>query len=414
MSEDPWLEETSELVEDATIRLSPRLTRRLSESSSLAREPQQEGYVHTRAHTTDGHVGYDHPLQTPTVSAPNRDSATRPQLARMLSDFEPKESEDQTSKDSDSHATIYTEEDSPSKKKRVVIHEVKSADTLAGVALKYGVSMAALRRVNHMWASDSIHLRRQLYIPLDTATDKDSRSEAGGSPPLRITTQELSSLNLRELPESELSFFNPRDALPRQASPSDGDSRLTSPPNNTKFNAVAIPRRTKIHGSPVSSGSSLSSEHQMARLPSHGLSSLFTATRAPLDRITRVSMESSRSSLDKSSGAGDEHEQGHELDLLNGSNQEISSCSTRGYRSAETLALRSSDSKSFRSPEHLAMYGSTVDTEVELSAERTAFPIRTAQMEPSPAMQLPIPHQKRRGNSHISSASLEPVPGKRS
>ena len=46
-------------------------------------------------------------------------------------------------------------------------------DSIAGVALKYGISLADLRRANHLWASDSIHLRKVLYIPFHLSTRKD-------------------------------------------------------------------------------------------------------------------------------------------------------------------------------------------------------------------------------------------------
>ncbi|KAH7102000.1 hypothetical protein BKA62DRAFT_702056 [Auriculariales sp. MPI-PUGE-AT-0066] len=46
-------------------------------------------------------------------------------------------------------------------------HVVAPGDSLAGIALRYGVNVAALRRANGLWANDSIHLRKTLTIPLD-------------------------------------------------------------------------------------------------------------------------------------------------------------------------------------------------------------------------------------------------------
>ncbi|EJD34667.1 hypothetical protein AURDEDRAFT_117602 [Auricularia subglabra TFB-10046 SS5] len=46
-----------------------------------------------------------------------------------------------------------------------ITHQVARGDSLAGVALRYGVSVSALRRANGLWASDSIHLRAALVIP---------------------------------------------------------------------------------------------------------------------------------------------------------------------------------------------------------------------------------------------------------
>lgn len=47
--------------------------------------------------------------------------------------------------------------------------QVSPHDSLAGVALKYGVTIADLRRTNQLWASDSIHLRAVLYVPFEKA-----------------------------------------------------------------------------------------------------------------------------------------------------------------------------------------------------------------------------------------------------
>ncbi|GFG28639.1 hypothetical protein Cfor_06572 [Coptotermes formosanus] len=53
-----------------------------------------------------------------------------------------------------------------------VKHYVLEGETMQGIALKYGVTMEQIRRVNHLWASDSLFLRESLMIPvarLDTA-----------------------------------------------------------------------------------------------------------------------------------------------------------------------------------------------------------------------------------------------------
>ncbi|CAG8488020.1 7103_t:CDS:2 [Paraglomus occultum] len=52
----------------------------------------------------------------------------------------------------------------------VLVHVVKPNDTLAGVALFYGVELQTLKRANKLWTSDSIHTRKHLYIPLDSCS----------------------------------------------------------------------------------------------------------------------------------------------------------------------------------------------------------------------------------------------------
>ncbi|OXG81483.1 hypothetical protein C345_04822 [Cryptococcus neoformans A2-102-5] len=49
----------------------------------------------------------------------------------------------------------------------VLIHTVKPHESLAGIALLYGIDLATLRKVNKLWASDPIHIRTHLYVPLD-------------------------------------------------------------------------------------------------------------------------------------------------------------------------------------------------------------------------------------------------------
>ncbi|RUS34644.1 hypothetical protein BC938DRAFT_479355, partial [Jimgerdemannia flammicorona] len=51
--------------------------------------------------------------------------------------------------------------------KRVIVHKVLPSDTLAGVALFYGIAISTLKRVNKLWSNDSIHMRVELFIPLD-------------------------------------------------------------------------------------------------------------------------------------------------------------------------------------------------------------------------------------------------------
>lgn len=47
-----------------------------------------------------------------------------------------------------------------------VKHAVVEGETLQGIALKYGVTMEQIRRVNRLWASDSLYLRESLMIPV--------------------------------------------------------------------------------------------------------------------------------------------------------------------------------------------------------------------------------------------------------
>ncbi|KAF9090042.1 hypothetical protein BGX23_006284 [Mortierella sp. AD031] len=51
--------------------------------------------------------------------------------------------------------------------KRVIIHQVVITDTLAGIALNYGIQVSILKKSNKLWTNDSIHTRKYLYIPFE-------------------------------------------------------------------------------------------------------------------------------------------------------------------------------------------------------------------------------------------------------
>ncbi|KAF8932683.1 hypothetical protein BGZ58_006878, partial [Dissophora ornata] len=54
--------------------------------------------------------------------------------------------------------------------KRVIIHQVAPTDTLAGIALYYGIQVPILKKSNKLWTNDSIHTRKYLYIPFEECT----------------------------------------------------------------------------------------------------------------------------------------------------------------------------------------------------------------------------------------------------
>ena len=96
--------------------------------------------------------------------------------------------------------------------------------------MKYGIALPELRRANQLWTSDSIHLRKVLYIPVDKTRqaihlrealiDKNARSDDQSSPdpaptlPDQTTSVEASlpdigKLTIRRVPASQLSYFPP-------------------------------------------------------------------------------------------------------------------------------------------------------------------------------------------------------------
>lgn len=60
----------------------------------------------------------------------------------------------------------------------LIKHIVTSMDTLQGIALKYGVTTEQIRRVNRLWASDSLFLREYLLIPVSPDSPLASSTES--------------------------------------------------------------------------------------------------------------------------------------------------------------------------------------------------------------------------------------------
>ncbi|EZA47471.1 lysM and putative peptidoglycan-binding domain-containing protein 2 isoform X1 [Ooceraea biroi] len=81
----------------------------------------------------------------------------------------------------------------------LVKHTVCPTDTLQGIALKYGVTTEQIRRINRLWASDSLFLREHLLIPISTDSttsvhnDESVASEEHDIPPNISSPSSISS-----------------------------------------------------------------------------------------------------------------------------------------------------------------------------------------------------------------------------
>lgn len=100
-----------------------------------------------------------------------------------------------------------------------VVHRVSRIDSLPSVALRYGVSVAALRRANNLWPSDPIYLRTELKIPcgdpLSTQrklTSVEDVDAASPEPPSRSSSDSLSTLTTT-VGDAILSMFPARASL---------------------------------------------------------------------------------------------------------------------------------------------------------------------------------------------------------
>ncbi|XP_012870594.1 PREDICTED: lysM and putative peptidoglycan-binding domain-containing protein 1 [Dipodomys ordii] len=73
---------------------------------------------------------------------------------------------------------------SPVRERRLE-HQLEPGDTLAGLALKYGVTMEQIKRANRLYTNDSIFLKKTIYIPIlteprDLFNSLDSEEEKDG------------------------------------------------------------------------------------------------------------------------------------------------------------------------------------------------------------------------------------------
>ncbi|KAF8833615.1 hypothetical protein BDN67DRAFT_1017348 [Paxillus ammoniavirescens] len=97
---------------------------------------------------------------TPSETVTGAEGETRPRLTRLLKGLS-----DDSVAESNGPGDTTAPSDEPEPGSDIIVHEVGPTDTIAGVALRYGISIAALRRANQLWPSDPIHLRTELIIP---------------------------------------------------------------------------------------------------------------------------------------------------------------------------------------------------------------------------------------------------------
>ncbi|KAB0397026.1 hypothetical protein E2I00_018226 [Balaenoptera physalus] len=84
---------------------------------------------------------------------------------------------------------------SPVRERRLE-HQLAPGDTLAGLALKYGVTMEQIKRANRLYTNDSIFLKKTLYIPIlteprDLFNGLDSEEEKDGEEEVQPSKDEV-------------------------------------------------------------------------------------------------------------------------------------------------------------------------------------------------------------------------------
>ncbi|KZP34428.1 carbohydrate-binding module family 50 protein [Athelia psychrophila] len=348
-----------------------------------------------------------HPLGNPSGGDDWEWGVTRPQLSRLLSAWDsPAGSDGGVDSDlasSSASAAAFAETSARGgEEKTVLVHEVSSGDSLAGVALRYGIKVAELRKANQLWTSDSIHLRKVLYIPIrDPPAQPDL--DGNGNGPSSGDSQGQISLDpshdrptmptmptIRRIPASQLSFFPPASKSPLYAPRAD----TQHPP------AAPIPVQ-RAGPPPISAGGSPGH-------PARALASLLTAL--PMSPSTRDTLIA-RLSFDSERASSASDEQDLELDEVRGARSHVRAASSpqahshvhpesqhphphphpapRSPRPAKALAQpvpprprQPSDAARSISPTTPRAQRKSLDQPV-------LVPVRTVQLEPSPAMRVP-------------------------
>ena len=273
------------------------------------------------------------------------------------------------------------------------------------MALKYNVSLAALRSANKLWANDTIHLRQVLYVPIRAiATGKEksipnsarawlehpshslhsapevhtqtfppirrTSSDRNTNTDLEITALQASAVRtvsastsiIRRVPLSELSFFPPPST-----------SALSSPRNTSlRTKPQSPPSLSKSDNTGTLSPSF--SSHSIRVTPAFGLVSLWNGAKDEI--ISRLSFDSTRGSSD----ASEEHDV--ELDVVR----------PRGGVQGRSRSI-DSDQEQELIPQSdgtaIAMHSITEQNSFIINTPRKPKVVRTIQLQPSPKMVIP-------------------------
>ncbi|ORX40522.1 hypothetical protein BD324DRAFT_677980 [Kockovaella imperatae] len=161
---DPWGGEEDQTSRHARTISTLSAISHLSQSPSKLTSPLRRRRLNGAFFndSENGEDGSDHPLSL--ASSPGD---SRPTLSRLLSETERQVAESSTSGASSTRGSLDLLRMSKAEEVEVFVHQVKQSESLAGIALLYGIELPTLRKVNKLWPSDPVHLRTHLYVPLD-------------------------------------------------------------------------------------------------------------------------------------------------------------------------------------------------------------------------------------------------------
>lgn len=299
-------------------------------------------------------------------------------------------------------------------------------DSLAGVALKYGITLANLRRANQLWTSDSIHRRSVLYIPVEVASRAHEYIQETKRNP--DTSEEETTVFNNGAHSSPLSFDDDKSDIGGLTKPSINVVRVPAnqltyfPPSSTKNLESRSDRHSLDNPSPtLTSGSRISptsSNKYDPTLQNKSLTSILTAlpiaasTRDEI--ISRLSFDSVSSSYSDTSRGSPSERNSHELgevrmlrrrrrdelmvSLNEGDADDMSMDTPKGRPlnnslppspTTATRQLPYAPPGSLPKSSHVRSISSCSPPRFYVSQPHETF-VRSSQPEPSPAMEIPI------------------------
>ncbi|ORY07728.1 hypothetical protein K493DRAFT_310111 [Basidiobolus meristosporus CBS 931.73] len=139
------------------------------------------------------------------------------------------------------------------KSKQFIVHKVTQADTIHGVALRYGIEVERLRRINKLWPTDPIQIRENIYLPSDLCSISQKEIETIGVK--LLMGEEIEQKNCLE---QRAIFFSPlasetstQRPVPRPRLSSSASSRTFNSATDYWLSTSAFPWSTiaKVMGS---------------------------------------------------------------------------------------------------------------------------------------------------------------------
>ncbi|EIW71958.1 hypothetical protein TREMEDRAFT_58102 [Tremella mesenterica DSM 1558] len=131
--------------------------------------PRSDGSLRRRQRHLSRDLAREDDLEHP-LSGNDEEGESRPTLKRLTSEAEKMAGSSKSESEGSirgSFDLLRMNLEEGGDEVEVLVHRVKPTESLAGIALLYGIDKSTLRKTNKLWPSDPVHLRTHLYVPLE-------------------------------------------------------------------------------------------------------------------------------------------------------------------------------------------------------------------------------------------------------